>query len=116
MTQLFCNLTSAGCSGWAGGIPYCILICISLMADDGHLFMGSFAIFFISSWVKHLFLSFVYFLNGLLGFFILNFESNVYILDINPLSYMYFLPILVSFSYKRLSQSKKFNFDEVQFL
>lgn len=67
--------------------------CISLMADDKHLFMCLLPIF-ITSLVKHLYISFAHFINGLLKFKRDNyFKTNLYNLDTNLLPDMYFLPI-----------------------
>ena len=62
-----------------------VLIFIFLGANDvENSFMFA---TYVSSWVKCLFMSFAYFLMGLLSFTV-EFESSLYIVDISPLSDM----------------------------
>lgn len=69
-----------------------VLICVFLMANVEHLFMGLFAIF-VSSLVKYLFMSFAHFLIRLF-FLLMSFESSLFILDTSPLSDMWLLEVL----------------------
>lgn len=69
-----------------------VLICIFLMANVEHLFMGLFAIF-VSSSVKYLFMSFAHFLIRLF-FLLMSFESSLFILDTSPLSNTWLLEFL----------------------
>ena len=73
-----------------GVITHCRFICISLMASDAeHLFTYPLT-FSISSLEKHLFRYFVPFYLGCLLFLLLSGMSSLYVLDINPLSDIYF--------------------------
>ena len=86
-----------------------VLICISLMAN--HMFMCT---FFGETAVYVL----CHFSHWIAFFFLLSFESYLYILDTSSLLgyvvYKYFL--LISLSPSQVLQNKVFNFNEVQFI
>ena len=71
-------------------MSHVVLTCISLMVShSGHPLMCSLAIC-VSSLEKSLFRPLAHYLLGLFGFLLLSVRSSLHILDINPLSDMWF--------------------------